>query len=219
MRVRSGWKPSGRFRNEGNEDGFTLLEMLVALVLLSMLLAGLFAGLWYGVRAQGSGEAAAERLEQMSALQGVLRAGLGGAVATQDGAGNAPVFQGTSESVTFVAPLPARLGLGGLHLLRIGRNEDRLSLRWRPYREEETTGDEAAHRLSILADHVTAVRFSYFGSLDGEEPPGWHDAWEGADHLPALVRLRLAFADSASIPELVVALRALQYPWQARGRK
>lgn len=219
MRVRSGWKPCGRRRNEGEDGGFTLLEMLVALALLSMLLAGLFTGLWYGVRAQGSGEAAAERVEQMNALYGVLRAGLGGAVAAQDGTGDPPVFEGGPESVTFLAPMPARFGLGGLHLLRIGKDEDRFSLRWRLYREEEVTEDEAAHRRSILADHIAAIRFGYFGSLDGKERPAWHETWEGSDHLPALVRLRLAFADGASIPELVVALRAAQNPWQVMERK
>jgi hypothetical protein len=60
----------------------------------------------------------------------------------------------------------------------------------------------------VLADHVEALEFAYFGAETQEAEPQWTDDWRSQDapqRLPYLIRMRIRFNDGQTWPDLVVA--------------
>jgi general secretion pathway protein J len=195
--------------------GFTLIELLIAVTLLALLAVLLFGGLRFGTRATRVGTAQLEWSAEIAAATGFLRAQFAGAqaLAVPRGGGATVVsFTGDSDSVELVTLPPAYLARGGWHKLAIGvehdRAGDRLVVRLQLIHADGTADASEAPRRSVLIDGVSAVEFGYFGAPTDRDTPQWRERWRDANHLPALVRLHLIFADRRHLPDLVVALRA-----------
>jgi general secretion pathway protein J len=193
-----------------SEQGFTLIEMLVAVSLLAMLMGVLFSGLDLASHHLASQSARLDRASRSALVQTVLRAELSDALPLRD-PGVGPLgniaFDGRGDGVTFVGPSPASVTSGGLQKLSIefgdyNRGQGRLLAFWSLF----GSADDGAARRSVLLDQVGRVSFSYFGSLSGE-PPDWQQSWENTTKLPSLIRVSVEFADGEVMPEFVVALR------------
>jgi prepilin-type N-terminal cleavage/methylation domain-containing protein len=197
-----------------SSPGFTLLEVLVALTLFAVLTVLLFGGLRFGMRASAVGTAQLERSAEIASAAGFLRSQLADAQPLEqgEGAGRRPVdFDGTNDAIDFVASLPAHLAPGGWHRLHLGleaQDGGQLVIRWEPLHATNGGDSSAAQRRSVLLDGVKAVEFGFFGTLGERRVPTWQERWRGAPVLPALVRMRVTFADGGRAAELVIALRA-----------
>jgi len=196
-------------------QGFTLIEMLVAVTLMALLSVILFEGMRLATRSTAVSSAMIDRSGQLLLAYGVVRAQLSSAEALPAGQSNPPPvdFDGRTEGVSFVELPPAYLAPGGLQRARLiferSGHIGRLMLSWEPVK----TGDPATNQpATMLLDHLSSAEFSYFGSLTADEPPQWWQSWESVDHLPTLVRLRIAFADREQPPDLIVALRLAPLP-------
>ncbi len=196
------------------ERGFTLIELLVVLALLGLISLAMVGALRFGLRAWDTGERRVEQLNRIQAVQGFLRQRLHQALPTPRRADrttdSATTFAGTMEDLRFTAPLPAHLGVGGLHVYALRLDEDgrRMVLDWRLYRPEESESIEATgDGTAKLLDDVESMTLSYFGASRDGADPDWHDAAEWSAGLPDLVRLRVTFpaGDDRHWPELVVA--------------
>ncbi|MGO8914488.1 MAG: type II secretion system protein GspJ [Stellaceae bacterium] len=203
--------------------GFTLVELLVAVTLFALLSVVLFGGLRFGMRATEAGTARLDWSAEIAAASGFLRNQLADAQPLEKDAGDdrkVVAFDGEADSVEFVASPPAYLAAGGWHVLRLalerGSGGDRLVLSWRLVRADPDATTASAPQRSVLLERVTSIEFAYFGALALGDTPEWHDRWQDAAGLPALVRLRLGFADGRQAPELLVALRAAAPLWSSR---
>jgi general secretion pathway protein J len=191
--------------------GFTLLELLIAMVLLAFILALLFAGMRLGARSWDAGELRAENTTHLALLQGFLRRTLS-QVAPYHWKKKVDAdlaFAGEAESVNLVAPIAVRLGPGGLYLLRLDLDGDQLVMR-RAIPESDSTDFTALDDAEkvVLAEHVEAVSFAYFGAETKDAEPAWLDRWENRDtpqRLPYLIRVRVKFNNGRIWPDLVVA--------------
>ena len=193
--------------------GFTLIEVLLATMLLAAGLALAFAT----VRAAGAtvqrGEAIAARNERIRAVSEFLRRRIGGAQGIvfelDPGTGASRRFGGEAQGMRFVADLPDYLGRGGphLHALSVARAGDGLALQvdFRMVLAGETIGGSPARPPEPLADGLRSVEFAYRGPGKDGRPAPWVHEWEHPAALPAQVRVRVADARGAW-PDLVVAL-------------
>ncbi len=120
------------------------------------------------------------------------------------------VFNGAADRVAFVAPLPARVNLPGLHLIEIvavrAALGPELVIRARPYRPPSILPADIPEKR--LTPGLVAAEFAYFGAASSNEPASWHGEWHDMVGLPALVRLRVLDARGEAAPDLVVALRS-----------
>lgn len=112
----------GRAHRRG---GFTLIELLIALSLIALITLLLFSGLRLGARAWEAVEVAADQNGELRIARGfierALRQARGVAVPYQDRYWWG--LSGDAQRIEFVAPLSDRVGIGGLHLLRLTLEE------------------------------------------------------------------------------------------------
>lgn len=199
--------------------GFTLVEAVVALTLFALLSVFLFGGLRFGNRAVALGTDAIERTSSLALAEGFLRQQLAGAQPLpMQGSDSQPTvaFDGAPDRLEFVTLPPAYLAHGGFHWLRVGVEERHLLVRWEAVQTAGRESEPAGGGGSVLLDGVAAIDLAYFGAQADGEAPAWHDHWQDATALPALVRLRIAFADGRQGPELIVAPRLAETAAAAR---
>lgn len=198
-------------RKQMAQRGFTLLELVVAITLMGLILAALYGGMRLGINSWDTGEHRAEVTNRLRLTQEFLRRLL--TVSVPAFRGNEQqervvTFTGNSEQISFVAPLLAQFGQGGLHLIQIYAANGRLMLRWHPYLPADLEAGTAQE--AVLMEGVTEVEWGYFGAEKAappEEavPSTWQSAWTQASFRPKLVRLNLNMS-GGTWPDLVVAL-------------
>lgn len=194
--------------------GFTLIEVLLATVLLAAGLGLAFATLRASTATVERGEAMAARSERTRAVEGFLRRRLASAVsmgfATDPETGDVLRFVGEPERMRFVADLPNYLGRGGPHLHDISVLDDGrtawLGVAFSMVVAGETVQEARPREPEPLVPDLTAARFRYRG-IDAENGLGeWLDHWEAVDSLPLQVSIELSSTSGGTWPPLVVAL-------------
>jgi general secretion pathway protein J len=195
------------------ERGFTLVEVMVALTLLSLVMLVLGAA----IRSMG---ASAERIDARSASIDEMRVAttllreIAGRPAAQRAEPPAPglLFSGGPDAMSWIGVMPARFGAAGRHFFHLAvepqpDGSTGLVLRFVPWRwEQKVLPDWAQADSRVLVRHIGAAAFAYGG--DGMNQ-GWQKAWPIEEiRLPPRVRLLLTAA-GAEWPPLVLALHAL----------
>ena len=190
--------------------GFTLLELLVALLLLSLIFLLLTSGLQFGTRAWNVGQEGTHSTSDVMPVQDLLRRVLSEArplmiEATQT-AHRHVYFIGNQNSVRFIAPVPEHLGVGGLYEVALyltddGGSANRLEMSWRLFQGAE--GSEV--RRVALLDKVAQIQFSYFGRPLPQGSPRWYDDWQDLESLPDLIRMHVTLSGGEAVwPDLTV---------------
>jgi general secretion pathway protein J len=199
------------------EAGFTLVELLVALIVAGLLTAMVFGGVKLGLRAWARSRDTAAEASDLWAVETVLRRTLGEAYPTFASTqlnDTSVAFAGDGESLALVAPLPQALGAGiparmRFFLVPDGASEA-LVMAWRLDLPGAESGEAPPEAQVRLLDHVGAIHFDYFGPIALAGAPVWQAQWSGRNRLPDLVRLRIE-RDRSTLPawpDLVVGPKA-----------
>jgi general secretion pathway protein J len=193
--------------------GFTLIEMVVALVLLGVMLAMLYSGLGFAVRGWDAGDANGVRVSDRRIAENFVRRELGEIfpMRWKDPMVLKFAFEGESQKLRFVSSRPAGISMGGLSLVGIeaepaaaGRGRDLVMRRAMPDDEAKDFGPlERTDQRSVLIPNIDSVTFAYFGSETDFADPKWNDAWTYTNRVPNLVRMRIRNADGSYLPEMV----------------
>lgn len=196
--------------------GFTLIEVLIATVLLALGLTLAFATITGATQATRRGEELAAWNEHVRAVEGFLRRRLAGARAVPfgiDPASGLPTrFSGDVDRMRFISDLPGYIGRGGpsLHELRVERMPSGNGVRLTLGLAVAEPGGEPAQadpRPEVLADDVRSVRFRYRGLGENGAPGEWSDRWAAVEQLPLLVEIQITGTDGRAWPVLTVAPR------------
>lgn len=186
--------------------GFTLLEVVLAMTLVSVIAAVGFAVLRTGIRSWDAGEERMQRLESRMAVTRFLRNYLANALpAQEDFVGEKSVFGfvGAPDAVRFVAFPPEYVGQGMRYRFDLGQVRDVLGVMLEPFGRRLLSGVTEPERIPLL-DGVRQVRFAYYGLSSEGRVPAWREQWQ-FNVLPQLVRVTVDARDGTF--ESVVALR------------
>lgn len=192
--------------------GFTLIEVLLATVLLAAGLALAFATLRSATAMAQRGEAIAQRNERMRAVEGFLRRRIGSAqniaFATDPSTQRMYRFVGEPQRMRFVADLPDYLGRGGpyLHDVAVADSGARLTVSFAMVQAGATVAESPPRPPEPLADGLRAVRFRYRGLDEEGGLAAWQEEWRMAEALPLQVSIEIETAQGQRWPPLVVSL-------------
>lgn len=210
------------------QRGFTLLEILIATSILGLMMLVLMGSLRIGAASWDAGEQRMAASERLHTLHHFLRWHLGTAlpVSGMSSQGrNEFLFQGGSDFLEYVAPLPAQVRSGGLYRFRLYLDgEDghqSLRLQVMPYLSppphrpglplNEPPPDTAVVDDLELLDAVAYLKITYLARVlpqqrNETEVPEWAEEWVQPT-LPALVRIELTPAAGRAWPPLIIAPR------------
>lgn len=220
--------------------GFTLIEMIVALVVSSMLAVVVVSGLHLAIR---SWEAVSENIHQgndtyvsMHALRRVLSSLRPERVRDDNGVAVA-AFYGREDQVLFIAPMEQLGSLDDLYWVMISTREaesgDRsLILNLLPFNQKTNFDDEdnAAFQTIIWEEKVdeileleseiivgnqefTGVTFDYL-RIDNNGDPVWEDEWLDDAQLPRSIRVQLEFESDDEWPHLYILPKTSTYEFK-----
>ncbi len=187
-------------------NGFTLLEILVALVVLGFLMAGLTQGVRFGLQAWGMQTRGVARQADMDATLRALRRLI--EQADPGEANETGTVQGQPHTLALRTRLPPAAGIAGELDSDVAIGVDgqrRLVLRAVPHPHAERLGPPPAPLSSVLLGGVDHVDFGYFRAAG--KGAGWRDVWTDPDP-PALIRVHIGFSGrdkQRQWPDLVAA--------------
>ena len=205
--------------------GFTLLEIMVAMVVLSLIVTTAFGALRVSepsIMRQGKRRIVVEldkptrsgETETLRSVAGVLQRQFNQTlplVWTEDKE-KTIAFRGNSEQIRFIAPAPLHHGSTGLFEFDLVAETDdsggRLVLYFQLH-DPDSNGfmpDLADRQRVLLVDDLRSAEFRYYGAPVADDPPRWHRFWSSeAEAFPQLVQARFE-SGSGPWPDLVFAL-------------
>ena len=197
--------------------GFTLIELIAALVLLALMSSVIYSALSLAGRAWDGGEAKATQVSEMRQTHEFLREELTAEFPLRlKKAVDLPLmFAGESDELRFTASLPTRVAEGGVLYFRLAlaRVDDRTQLiveRLLPDPQATQNPEFQNVEHSVLADNIAELKISYYGRDPGAvatDTPSWRDRWDDRQRLPLLVKIDVQPKQGPAWPTLVVEPR------------
>ncbi len=177
------------------QQGFTLIELVLALSIVAAMLAIVFGGLRVGIRAWQNGEQRTETLQHARSLNALLAQSLGGTAAylgtPSAGAQPEVLFQGEADRISFVTvappfPLPTPIAFTAVTFSVDEGEGSGFAIR-----EKALPNDEPFEQGNpiVVDPSLRAVHFRYLRDAEGS----WEDTWDGAQEraLPRAVEVTL----------------------------
>lgn len=196
--------------------GFSLVELLLALTLMSMLLALAYGGLRASTQATERGQKILDDSNRIRMAHQFVRQQLTQMLPLafeEDEAGQTrSVFRGERNRIRYVAQMPGYLGYGGPQVqeLEFVQGEKGLALvlsHTLLQGFDETLLYE--REPVLLLDNIQLAEFTFLGLDENGEMSTWTPSWEDENQLPAAVALEIEFAEDVFIqwPMLTTSVR------------
>ncbi len=210
-------------------EGFTLIEIMVSVTLVMMIALALWAAMRICISAWRRGTEAMDANQRQRATLDLVEkqmSSISGLVPTLDlqtGAGQSPIFWGSSSGVQFVSLSPLHFrdnpGLTTVSYEVVPGNSGEYAL---VQRETRYLGGDPTldpdfvmpdGPATTILDHLTGATFEYYDPGDADTPPQWVQDWNAQEkmNLPAAISMTISARDTAGATrtrKLVVPLMA-----------
>lgn len=203
----------------GSQQGFTLVEVMVALSILSLIMLATVTGLRTLANTQVAIERMTGRVDEVRTVSSFLRDALesaivsssGGRLSLGGGRRESTFFELSPDSMAWKSTVLFGEGYGGSHLVRVAKENAQLVLRWqeagsdrggpaRPGGQLDWSGAD----FRVLIDDLEELKISYRRSFSAS----WTEKWDRGG-APLLVRLQLRSA-GRYWPDLIFNVQGAQ---------
>lgn len=219
------------------QDGFTLIEVLIAMTLLSIMVVLLFSSLKICAQSWEQGESKIAEVNEVAVVYNFFQRHLSAAIPVSndfaqngmDAAGQSGInstiaagaaienkgknfsFQGKRNSLQFVSVFPASAGRAGMQLFSIQPEregkEQVIKVTLAPF-FPLAEGEEWNPEEVVLLKHVSDFELSYFGAtVEDGSKSGWQDEWLEKEIQPKLVKININTSDGVFWPEMIIELK------------
>jgi general secretion pathway protein J len=198
--------------------GFTLIEVLIAMTLLSVMVVLLFGSMKICAESWQKGEDKITEVNDIAVVYQFFRNHLSTAEPLWDDFSeqdDAFAFSGKNQELKFVSSFPASAKKAGLQLfeLKLIKEGDEQLIQvsitpFFPVTENEQWNKE---EVSLLR-HVSNLSISYYALEDGETEGIWQEDWLEQDALPKLVKIQIETENGDFWPEMVIDLKSEPNP-------
>jgi len=197
--------------------GFTLLEVMLAILLLAVLLAGTYGAIRTATHAMHSGELAIDRTNRLRVAQEFLRRQVSRIMPLafgQDESTNTNfVFEGRGNFMRFVAPMPGYLSKGGPYVQTLSFAGNRSGGRQLLFTDTMLNGFDIDEKPqdkepAILLDQIADGHFEFRTLDENGELTDWSDQWDDPSVTPVMVRVVVRMRPEARVefPEMEIPL-------------
>lgn len=182
---------------QGKVQGFTLLEILVVMSLLSVVMLALGSALRTVAQTEERIDERLGRADEMRVATAFMRSTLERVSARRIvpamPGGPGVLFAAGPDSVAWIGIMPARYGAGGRYFFRLGlevaNGEPVLVIRFIPWVVSNVFPDWSRAESRVLVRHVTRLVLRY---QDGRATPvQWFADWSVLDRLPDQLQLEI----------------------------
>ncbi len=200
--------------------GFTLVEILVVMTLMSVVMLALGAAMRTIAQTGERVDQRLQRADEMRVATSFLAGTLGRISARRSQAptavgGSLALFSATPVAVMWVGVMPARYAAGGRNFFRVGleRQAGRtdLVIRFTPWTGAAVFPDWTTADSRVLVPDVSGLALEY-----QQQDGSWRGDWTDPQALPARIRMSLR-TPAAEWPPLTIALRQLPAGDNGRG--
>lgn len=202
-------RPRRRNRHGSRQTGgFTLIEIMLAMILVSLIMAISVGAIRMSRQSAEAGEHRIEAINAVRVTQEFLRKQLARtlplAFAIDRREGRNIVFEGDRDEIRFVAPMPGYLSTGGPYIQRLSIERGEL----RFYHRMLISDDDEEEGPVVLVDRIRRGAFEFRGIDERGRLGDWRSDWEDPARTPMMVRLNLEFQDGTAMrwPALEVPL-------------
>ena len=200
--------------DSSHQGGFTLIEVLIAMTLLSIMVVLLFSSLKICADSWEKGESKITDVNEIAVVYNFFQRHLSVAQPLWndliEDEEKTFSFQGNADSVHFISAFPASAGRSGLQLFSLflteEDNEPIIKVTLTPFAklaEGSTWPDEEV----TLIRHVSDFTLAYFGSEDGVSEAVWNTEWLNKTVLPRLVKINIQLKNGIYWPEMIIDLK------------
>lgn len=204
------------------QQGFTLIEVLIAMTLLSIMVVLLFSSLRICAQSWEQGESKISEVNEAAVVHGFFQRHLASAIPLWDDfsaqktsatAEPAPrdnktfSFQGNKQSLQFVSVFPASAGRSGMQLFSIAQDkENALKVTLTPF-FPTNEGEAWQQEEAVVLKQVTDFSLAYFGDADGQGEYRWHEQWLEKNTQPSLVKITISTENGLFWPDMIIAIK------------
>ena len=206
--------------------GFTLIEVLIGLTLLSIMVVLLFTSLKICADSWERGEEKIASVNDMAVVYHFFQEYLSVTkpiLIESEDASKSISFQGNIDSLQFVSKFPESVNRQGLQIFKVILVKEgilsNINVSVTPYysgavdEDEESLFDEVS-----LIKNVSEFKLSYFGSENDSNDGVWFDEWMNKNTLPKLVKINIVLESGNYWPEMIIPLK-ITAPNQSSNEK
>jgi general secretion pathway protein J len=194
--------------------GFTLIEVLIAMTLLSIMVVLLFSSLKICADSWEKGESKITDVNEVAVVFNFFQRHLSVAKPLWNDLSSEEEktfsFQGKAQSLQFISAFPASADRSGLQLFSIDLhdedNDQVIKVTVTPF-FPVAEGEEWHKEEVTLIKHVKDFSLAYFGSIDGVSEGSWEEEWLDKEVLPRLVKINIKLENGIFWPEMVIDLK------------
>jgi general secretion pathway protein J len=201
-------------------QGFTLIEVLIAMTLLSVMMAMLFGTMKICADSWEKGESKITDVNEVAVVYNFFQRHLSTALPLWDDFSSDPnsgirlfSFQGRADGLQFVSHFPASAGKPGAQAINLQLAQDDgdgqvINVALTPFFPLAAGGDWEKEEV-VLLKHVKHFELHYFGADDqnGGEPY-WQDQWLEKEFQPRLIKIKIELDNGIFWPEMIIDLKA-----------
>lgn len=187
--------------------GFTLLEVLIALTLLSLMMGLLFTSISLGVSSWQKSETRLTELNQITNTYQVLQQYLSTALPLTNqqlkpaNEINVPLsFQGEAQRLQFASNTRF-----GLQLFTLLQQKNQLMINVRSFFNPKA--NNTAQNI-VLLNNINRLNLRYFGIIDPLKPAQWHKQWLKQNSQPIALSIQIELNNGKSLPNWVFQLKS-----------
>ncbi len=192
-------------------SGFTLIEVIIAMTLLSIMVVLLFGSLKISAESWNKGETKIAEVNEKAVVYQFFKRHLPTIRPLWDEFSDGEQkfsFQGGPQKLQFVSTFPASAGRKGFQLFKIvfDDNAGQIKVLLSPF-YPSLEGLQWQQEEVILLEHVTDFKITYFGKEFGSSNGVWFDSWVEKEQLPRLIKIKIKLTKPGFWPEMIFELK------------
>ncbi|MBI5409237.1 MAG: prepilin-type N-terminal cleavage/methylation domain-containing protein, partial [Nitrospirae bacterium] len=172
-------------------SGFTLLELIIAITILTLITVIIGGAFRLGIRAWEKGEKETGETQRLRVVSGLLSQQLKSVypykMKLEDEDEKVVIFKGEADSLLFVTTLTDSSS-GGFKWVRYIYKDNALLYKEGLLPDKELM-DKIKGKEEVMDSELDEFKFTYFSSEEGE----WKDSWDFSKDLPSAVMVKVSY--------------------------